>query len=408
IATGYPFDLIRIDTNRLKLRVEIQADGGYSDYDFASSFVYLDRPSIAMYVSSGIALSVSSRGNLGYADYPENGYGIGVMHDNQSFLFEGGFIAATTTTRIVSNVRGANGSVQDRDFIAQELPSDSNAHTLTIVDAGAGEANEIGLELRVQTLVGEHAPNAFATRVRARNIGAGLIDSLRLGMFADWDLAGEGDGQSIVTRDDAQARVPLYAVVSGQGYFVSSGAVAPDRAPILFAIENGGTLNIYQNFNHAKKYHTLSNGVGARTAGPADVSLVTGRVLTSLERDDEDTVLFVVGIGTTESEAVAGMQAIADLPSGIGDERTPGGAAILSLIPNPAITNVRIAIEVRDDATLALYDALGGLVVDLTNQIPHGGSGFITFDASHLATGIYVMRASDTRGVASQSLVIVR
>lgn len=408
IAAGFPFELVRVDTNRLKLRVEITADGGYADYDFASSFVYLDRPSIAVYVTSQIALSVSSRGNIGYADYPENGYGIGVMYDNQSFLFEGGFLAASAPTRVVNNVRGASASYQDRDFAAIGLPADSNAHTLTLVDALAGEANEIGLELRVQTIVNEDVPNAFATRVRARNIGGALLDSLRVGMFADWDLAGEGDAQAIVTRDEPASRVPLYAVVSGRGYFVATGTVMQDRAAIHYAIDNAGTLNLYQNFNQAKKWHTLSNGVGSRTVGPTDVSIVTGRVLTGLERDDEDTLVFVVGIGKTESEAVTGMQAIAGGTASAISFDASHARLIDYIRPNPVLTRAIIDVDLRGDARIALYDALGGLVVDLTDRIPDGGAGSIALDVRGLAAGIYIVRASDERGSMSKSIAIVR
>lgn len=417
VSLGWPFRLDRPDTNRLNLRIEISADDGYRDYDFAAPFVYLDRPSIAVYSTGELALSVSSRGNIGYADYPENGYGIGVLYDNESFLFEGGFMAAIDGPRVVSNVRGADGSYQDRDFVALELPSDANRQTLTLSDAGAPEESEIGLELRVRTIVHLDVPNAFAMHVRARNTNGAPIDSLRLGMFADWDLAGDGDGQTIVTRDDASALVPLYAVISGSGFVVASGAVARDRAPIHYAIENGGALNLYAGFDRQKKWRTLSNGVAAREAGPADVSLVSGRVLTGLELDDEDTVLFVVGIGRTESEAVAGMQAIAiGEPSGIvTNERNDGRGTervdenLLGAVrPNPASLIVRISVDLRAGGSLGLYDAMGGLVADLTGHIPDDGSGEVAIDATALPAGVYVVRATDARGSTMRRVSIVR
>jgi serine protease len=409
VTLPYPFRLDRPDTNRLKLRVEFMADDGYADFDFAAPFVYLERPSIAIYATSELALSVSSRGNIGYADYPENGYGIGVTYNNESFLFEGGFLAATSSQRVVNNIRGDNVSYQDRDFTALETPSDSNGHTLTLADLGAPEENQIGLEMRIRTIVNNDIPNAFAMHVRARNVGATPIDSLRLATFGDWDLKGEGDGQTIVTREDVTARVPVYAVISGEGYVVASGAIAPDRAPILYAIENGGTLNIFDGFPRDKKWFTLSNGIGARSAGPADISLVVGRVLTDLDRDEEDTVLFVVGIARLESEAVAAMQELAGAPtSGVDDEFSAVTGMLGAARPNPASIVARVAVDVRSGATFGLYDALGRIVLDLTERIPSGGSGDVVIDTRTVAPGVYLLRAADGRGAATAPLVIVR
>lgn len=406
LSVGIPFRLVRPDTGRMRLRIELTADGNYFDYDFAAPFVYLDRPSIAVYATSEIALSVSSRGNIGFADYPTNEYGVGVQYDQKSFLFEGGFIAATAPTRVVNNVRGADGTAQDRDFVALELPSNANAHTLTLVDAGASQANEVGLELRVRTLVSNEVPNAFALHVRARNINAATADSLRLGLFADWDLAGEGDGQMIETFESAGASVPLYAVVSGEGYHVATGAIAHDSHPILYAIDNAGELNLYQNFNHAKKWHTLSNGIGARSVGPADVSIVTGRVLTNLERDQEDTVLFVTGIGRSSSEAVAAMQAIAAVRTSAVASTARVATMLGAPRPNPASLIVRVDVALRSDGRLVLYDALGRMVADLTHMVPAGGVGSVSVDASSLETGMYVLRASDNRGSVSAPLIV--
>ena len=413
VALGYPFRLDRPDTNRLNLRVEIAADGGYSDYDFAAPFVYLDRPSIAIYSTGLLAVSISSRGNIGYADYPENSYGVGVTYDNESFLFEGGFMAAESAQRLVSNVRGADGESQDVDFTTVELPTAENNQTLTITDAGASEAAEIGLELRIRTLVSMDIPNAFAMQVRARNVNATPIDSLRLAMFADWDLAGQGDDQTIATREDATAIVPLYGLVSGAGYVVASGAVARGRAPIHYAIENDGDLNLYVGFNREKKWHTLSNGIGERDAGPTDVSLVTGRVLAGLERDEEDTVLFVVGIGQSETEAVAGMQAIAaGAPGGAYDDADALGPMLGAMLgasrPNPATLHARVSVDLRRGATLGLFDAMGRRVADLTASIPPDGSGDVAIDVSALEPGVYVLRAADARGSVGHPLVIVR
>jgi hypothetical protein len=306
-------------------------------------------------------------------------------------------------------VRGDNSSYQDRDFTALELPSDANGQTLTISDAGANAEHQIGLELRVRTIVDEDIPNGYAMHVRARNVGATPIDSLRLATFADWDLADGGEDQSIATREDATGPVPLYAVVSGQGYFVASGAVARDRAPVLYAIENDKGLNLYDGFSRDEKWVTLANGIASRTAGPTDVSLVTGRVLTALERDEEDTVLFVVGFGRNESEAVAALQALAGLDISSADEERARVTGMLGAArPNPARLEARIAVDLRGAASLGVYDALGRLVVDLTDAIPAGGTGELRVALDGLPAGAYIVRARDDRGAASTPLVVVR
>ena len=211
----------------------------------------------------------------------------------------------------------------------------------------------------------------------------------------------------LVVEDEPRIAADVTSALTGAGYVVTTGAVAPGHEPILYAIANNGPLNLYAGYARDKKWLTVSTGIGARTAGPADVSVVTGRVLTGLDRDEEDSVLFVVGIGSTESEAVAAMQELAagDPTGVVTDERT-AAAMLGALAPNPATLVARVAIDLRAGGSLALYDALGRLVADLTDRLPAGGAGMVTIDAAGLAPGVYVLRASDGRGSVSRRLVV--
>jgi hypothetical protein len=88
----------------------------------------------------------------------------------------------------------------------------------------------------------------------------------------------------------------------------------------------------------------------------------------------------------------------------------PATFALLQNYPNPfnPITRLKYSVAQPGMVKLTVYDLLGQEVAILVNQHQPAGSYEVMFDASHLASGIYVYRLEAGSFVASKKLVLIR
>src|SRR5579883_792198 len=87
-----------------------------------------------------------------------------------------------------------------------------------------------------------------------------------------------------------------------------------------------------------------------------------------------------------------------------------GSTQLMGNYPNPVVNTTTISVQNTNNASsLKVYDVLGRLVSDLTNQMPHtDGIVNIMFDASQLRNGIYFYRLQAADGTVSQRELIVK
>ena len=78
--------------------------------------------------------------------------------------------------------------------------------------------------------------------------------------------------------------------------------------------------------------------------------------------------------------------------------------------PNPfnPSTTIRFAIPQRSDVTLKLYDILGRKVATLVDERLKTGEYNVVFDASALASGVYVYRIQAGEFVRSMKLMLLK
>jgi tetratricopeptide (TPR) repeat protein len=105
--------------------------------------------------------------------------------------------------------------------------------------------------------------------------------------------------------------------------------------------------------------------------------------------------------GPTEmSKAVAGQ----------GQAHTPTEFALEQNYPNPfnPTTTIRFEIPQNEHVTLKVYDLLGREVATLVDEMRNAGSYDETFDASRLASGVYVYRITAGNFSASKRLLLLK
>lgn len=412
---GVTFQLKQPNGARLRFRVSINADGNYADYRYRRMLFYIP---YTTYSSENITLSLTDHGRVGFEDFPDNIVGEGLRYTGVPFLYEGGLMVASDPFRTLSNIRSSDKQVQRNDFSVLEYPNAANNFTLTLSDAGTGD-RKIGVEMRVRVLTSDTVPDGIAIQVRTKYVGANLLDSLRTALFLDWDLDSSEIGQTIDYHEAPKTNVPFYGIISGEtGYYVAEGVGRPYGLPIFFAIRNDSLpMKLFEGFGDDKKWFTLSNGIGSRRAplsDSSDVSLVLGRRLARLIPGVEDTTLYVIGIGTDQNDAVAAMRSMAppykDTSATVGVGVGPGGARLADIRPNPFNGTATIRLtNVPADATLRVFDQLGRLVADLTEQLNGMGTdGETFFNAQAMPSGLYQVQLAAKGAVETRHILLVR
>lgn len=393
--TGIPFEIFSQSDTRIHLRIDIVGDGEYLDYAYDRTL--FSKPYITA-STPDITASLTSRGRIGFHDYPDNTIGRGFRFQGRDFLYEGGLMIAADNARIISNVRGSNTSIEGNDFVLIDYPTVGNDSTITLSDSVATEGRGIGLELRLRFVSTDTVSNALGVELRTRNVGSTMLDSLRIGTFMDWDVDASAYNQQVTYKGSAGSQVPIYGTVTSQsGFSVASGIGGPVEHPIFYAIQNNQEpVNIYDGFMLAEKWRTLSNGIGSSFSGPGDVSLVIGKVVADLAPGAEDTTLFLFGVTTPEREGSEAIRLLVDSrTSGVHVESTGSTGEMLG-IPRPNPFNQQVTFEVRSpgrEAVLRVYDVAGTEVADLSDRLPSDNSSTnVTFDASSLPSGLYSIR----------------
>lgn len=416
MTAGIPFELKLPSSNRIRVRFEITADGGYSDYVYDRVLFY--QPYITVRTPN-ISLTITDRGRLGYEDYPDNLVGDGFTYEGAPFLYEGGLIVARDRAHLMTNIRSGTGNAQESDFAMIEVPSEDNNNTLTIDDGPAG-SRRIGLEMRIRAVVLDTVPDGIGIEVRTKNLTPGPIDTVRLAYFMDWDMDSTTANQSVNFVERPGQKVPYYGRLNDQsGYYVTNGVAGPAAYPIFYAINNqAAPVKIDDGFNGDEKWLTVSSGIGPRTAvaeDEGDISMVIGKRIVNLPAFGEDTTLFVFGFSSISlDDAVSSMnRMVPNRQTGTGSV-TEGPAFPAMLLGNPHPNPFRGAavIEIGSgarNATLRVYDAAGRMVADLTGHLDReGGPSRVVLEGSLLPSGVYRIQFVSPAGSESQQLVLTR
>jgi hypothetical protein len=407
---GIPFEIKLPNEQLMRLRFVFSAPG-YDDYGYEQTLMY--KPFITT-ESHKLKVSLTDRGHIGFEDYPTNRVGDGIVYDSLSFAYEGGLMIASDAAHVLSNVRGDNSDVQDRDFTPVELPSTTNDSTLVLNDSGVETARRIGVELRMQTFTRDTVPGAVGIRLRTRNISGATIDTLRVAMFTDWDLADDDQDQRIAYVQPTEGPVAYYGRITGPApYAVAQGVAAPSALPIFYALNNGAPpTDIYYHFERYKKWITLSSGVGSASAGPDDISLVIGKRIAALAPDAEDTTIFVIGVAPTSQQAADAIRRLlaTSAPASAVAESNEAGAPLLGApLPNPFARTTSFTVRANHTASLRVTDIYGRTVADLSDQLPGiAGATTVRFDASALPSGVYHVQLVYGTTTVSRQLVVVR
>jgi len=382
------------------------SDGSYSDWQIIN---FVANPSYAVLNNGSVSITIGSRGNLAFNDYPTNTQGQGFKYKSSgNLLFEGALIVGTSSTKISDVARDNTGNAQNQDFtivtpIKSLIPGTvSDLQALSVFnDDGAG-ANKIGVRVILNSYAYSSNPNTDFVILHYKfiNTTSTQITNFHVGLFFDWDLI-DGTGLDDIARwDNTNKMGYIYNQPGTVPYYVGTALLSHTNyhyRAILNAGGDGG-WGIYDGFTDTEKWQSISGGVVKTQAGAGDVSFVVAGGPFTINPNDTLSVAFAVIAGDNlshlQSNLLYAKQKWNQIITNVNNE-TPivYDYRLDQNYPNPfnPITNIRFSIKEKSPVSIKLYDIVGREVALIMNEVKDAGEYEIELDAGRLglSSGVY-------------------
>ncbi len=391
-------------------------DGNYTDFQWIST---IGNPNYANQSGNRISVTLTSKGTLGFNDYPSNMQGDGFHFKEQqngnfgsNLLFEGALILGTSSTQISDEARGADANYQDTDFnvlhpFILSVPgniSDQQGQAI-FNDDGAG-SSKIGIKVRFRSYSFADPPydDFIVLRYTLTNETSSNINNLHAGIFTDWDFI-DGDGSGDTTSYDPTGNFGFaYHKAGNPNAWIATALISSNNYG-FYAINNrgdDGDINIYDGFSDSEKWQTISSGLTKLHAGGLDISNVTSGGPYNIAPGQSVDVAFAIAGGLNLSDLRTAVQnakskyqlILLDVKN--ESNNLPDNFDLSQNYPNPfnPTTKINYSVPKTSFVTIKVYNVLGKEVAELVNAEKHAGEYNVQFSSNklNLASGVYFYR----------------
>jgi hypothetical protein len=379
-------------------------DGNYSDWQV---FTFVANPSYVVSNNNNISITIGSRGNIAFNDYPTNSQGRGFRYKTSgNLLFEGALITGISATKISDVARNASGNQQSNDFMIvspiklYQPGSIADMQCVSVFnDDGAG-ANKIGIKVILNSYSYSDAQNSDYVILHYKfiNTTSSTISNFYAGLFFDWDLIdGSGDGD-IALWDSNYKMGYVYNQPATTPYYVGASLLSHTNVNFR-AINNAGGdggWGIYDGFTDAEKWQAISGGLTKTQAGAGDVSFVIAGGPYTINAGDTLNVAFALlaadNLTLLRNYLNKAKQKWNLILTDVEENQNEKFSyQLYQNYPNPfnPKTTISFSIPTKDHVTLKIFDALGNEVTTLIDKELDAGKHSIDFDGKNLSSGIY-------------------
>ena len=396
----------------LRYHFEDAATGYQEDY----YGTLLLNPDYVVLNAGDLALTLTSRGNIGY-DGLGSDLGEGVTYRGGApLLYEGGLLLATGPGRVSSRLRNER-NVADTDFFRltqaelRRQPLRANQETRNLLQDSLPSATRnrtVGVQVRQCGYAWAQAPHRdyVVLEYQLRNMTPDTLRPLYAGLFMDWDVLPEY-GRNVVAWDSVRHLSYAYDTSSPDVYVGLKwlrGGMATTYAIDVNA-PAGSPVQLSNGFSNTEKYLTLSSNTRRSATGSpsgTDIAHVLGAALPRLAPTDSAVVAFAVLAAPTLARLQAAADAAQTRYNQLLPTRPASAVSNWQLYPNPATGQVRVELPASFGAgTVQLLNPLGQVVRQASLQ-----RGAAALDTRGLPAGVYFVQVHGMAGQLTRRLVV--
>ena len=398
--------------------------GTYSDFQWLSIRI---NPTYANHNSNKISMSVTSKGSLGFTDFPANLYGNGFhFNGGNNLLFEGAFMYGNSPTAVMDAAREQTEQSKDFAMITPISitvdPNGKQTGTTTYNDSGAG-AISLGIETKQKSYSYVNSPDDKYVIIvdELQNKTLKDINNIYVGYYFDWDLPAESPEADSTAFDQTEKfGYAFYKDRSKLNTIVGAALVSSTNYG-YYPIDNRATSGeVYLNdgFTDNEKWITLSKGIVNTTLGYTDISFVVSGGPINIPAGKSAKIAF----------AVAAADNISDLRNVVHQSRIkyqteiatevnntvelPTKFSLSQNYPNPFNPSTTISYQLSNagHVSLKVYDLLGREVATLVNELKKSGNYNFVFSINNyqLSSGVYFYQLNAGSFMATKKFVLIK
>ncbi|MBP3193977.1 S8 family peptidase [Natronogracilivirgula saccharolytica] len=392
-----------------------------------------------------LTVSIPPDGSIGFMNAKGRYVGLGLIPDiyenvlSEAGLMIGGFRDGEKV--VINQVRDSTGISRHFHPVKNtytDLHSDlRNAYKATASFASYGhpKANDISIELEAITSHTSTIDQTLLLIYHVRNNSDQLYSDLHFGVYNHWKT---GNSTGHRTDFDSENHVLYTSPENGRPYVGVS--VAGDLASAL-AIDNQSGMTLsraedrsdslrfgtkwdpydeqYDGFTDPEKFLALTAGTDRTGISAEDISTVISTGPYTLYPQSVVTVGFIYGWGNTSGELLKQISNVKEMDLWeMKDDpgkysRTGKVADEITLhppFPNPfdEKTTIRFDLTESGHVDLRVYNMMGERVTTLVDGTREEGPNFVNFEASSIASGLYIVVLRADGRTQSQLVTLIK
>lgn len=376
--------------------------------------------------NNDITITINSRGNYAFNDYPMNRQGIGMTYkDSGSLLFEGATMLTTSfkspedSAFVIDVARSANSN-QDRRFSIKKIVDQSILNSNWKIASTTYQSDVIEelptfpytFDVTCNTFAssGEADKNYIICEYNVTNTSANDIDSCYLGMFFDWDIG--ISGRNCIAEYDEDNGI-AWNFSSEDSTLPVTGVKSLSSYPVnYYGIENNNNddtdIGVYNGFTNAEKFKTLTSGIANHMTNAADISQVISAGPFPLKSGETKKIPFAVFAGKTFSDLAAAADRAKNYQTLAVEEIAESKQ--LNVFPNPTDgKEITLAFDCPQAAaySLELVDITGNSVNSyFSGKIIAVGSYTEKINLNGISSGTYFLKLRNNNKEFVKKIVV--
>lgn len=393
----------------------------YNDFQLTAVSV---APSYETQSANNISLTITSQGNLGFNDYPNNDQGDGFSYlHGSNLLFEGSLMFGISPTFLSDEARGANQNEKDTSFQIVSAFNLQKSNSLSAEEGStifndngsAGDKLNITTSLHSYSFNDRTDNNYIMLNYTFKNNNDTTLQNFYAGLYFDWDMvAGSGDSD-ITVYDNSGNLGYTYHDGGNPNTYVGTALISSTKYGFWGIFNPGGDsgFGIYNGFSKDDKWKALSSGIGKSQAGPGDISEVTSAGPYTIPARKSIDVAFAIAAGNNLDDLRNAITyAREKYKTLLPDTGLPFPTAydLIQNYPNPfnPETTIEYKIVHGGHVFIKIYDAIGRLVQVLVNKTQAAGTYYKKFNGINLASGVYFYRLEINNYVSTKKMVLLK